>query len=319
MGESVVLITGGTGSLGTSLTKRLLSEGHKVRVFARNEHQHERLASEIPTPHLERFSSLIGDVRDLRRLKRAAEGADLLIHAAAQKIIPLAEYDPMEAVKTNILGTMNAAEVALDCGIKRAVLVSTDKASSPINLYGATKLAAERLWLNSNRYCGGKGGKFVACRYGNVFGSRGSVIHVFTEQAKSNRLRVTDTNMTRFHIRLDQAVDFVLRVSKEAEPGQLWVPKLRAYGLMDLARVVAPQAHIEITGRRPGEKLAETMISENESCYVVDDAEDHYALEFSETHQDGGWEYSSDHAFQTPRMTREEIKKEIEGLWEKRS
>jgi len=288
----VYLVTGGTGTIGRALTLRLLSLGHKVRVYARNEHRHDALEREVPKEWRSRLSCMVGDVRDLRRLCRAAKGADSIIHAAAMKVITRVEYDPVEAVKTNILGTINTIEAALDTGVKRAILISTDKACSPANLYGATKMAAERLWINANRYCGESEGVFAAVRYGNVFGSQGSVFHVFQKQRQTGEVTITDPEMTRFHIQQEQAVDFVLAAEESAFPGEIWVPKLPSYLVTDVAKVMATDCTQNIIGRRPGEKLHEAMISEMESCYVSEHA-DKYVIDFQRVVDPGGWTYNS--------------------------
>lgn len=296
-GKRTYLITGGTGSLGTTLTKKLLSEGHKVRALARNEHGHEKLEHAIPKDHHERLSCLIGDVRDLERVRRAARGADFLIHAAAQKIIPLAEYNPLDCVKTNIDGTANAINAAIDCGIERAVLVSTDKARSPSTHYGATKLCAERLWLAANRYRGASGCGFMAVAYGNVWASRGSVITAFEQQAQYGHIQVTDLQMTRFHITLEDAAAFVLDALDTAAPGILRIPKLRTYKIVDLARAFMEVYELKrdyvVTGRRPAEKLHEELVSETESCTVRKECDTYYELEPGVIHQQGGWSYTS--------------------------
>ena len=304
----VYLITGGTGSLGTALTKHLLAAGHKVRVYARNEHRHEDLERQIPEEQRPRLSCLIGAVEDGPRLKRAMRGVDYVIHAAAMKVVPLCEYNPAQAVLTNVSGTSNVMEACLDGSVKRCVLVSTDKARGPSTLYGATKLAAERLWLASNLYRGGEGGVFSAVAYGNVFGSRGSVLHAFNQQASSGGLlQVTDPASTRFHISLEQAVRFVLDAVDHAEPGTLWIPKLPSYRVGDFAtafsRVYGLTKEPVITGLRPAEKRHEDLISENESYAVKGDSgctpaskdglTGHYVLEPGKVHCQGGWSYNS--------------------------
>lgn len=307
--QLVYLITGGTGSLGTALTLRLLSEGHKVRAFARNEHGHETLYSNVSVEHRARLSNLVGDVRDLARLKRACEGADILIHAAAMKIIPRCEYDPVEAVKTNVLGSINMAEAVCDSSVSRAVLVSSDKAVSPANVYGGTKMLGERVWLACNRYLGARAGKFCAVRWGNVWGSAGSVAHAFAHQRKTGRLLLTHSGMSRFHIRMEDAVRFVLRVAHEAKPGELWIPKMPSYLLVDLAHAMAPDAKHEFIGIRPGEKLAECLINEHESCCAEERA-DHYLLRPGTPTNEGGWQYTS--GTNTWRLKKDELLREVE-------
>lgn len=309
MAQQVWLVTGGTGSLGTALTLKLLADGHKVRAFARNEHGHEGLHRRIPVEHESRLSMLIGDVRDLERLRRALVGVDVVIHAAALKIIAQCEYNPVEAVKTNVLGSINLAEAVCDSGVSRAVLISSDKAVSPANVYGATKMLDERVWLACNRYLGARAGKFVAVRWGNVWGSAGSVLHAFAHQRATGRLLITHCGMTRFHIRMEEAVNFVLRATSEARPGELWIPKMPSYLLVDLANAIAPMAEHEIVGIRPGEKLAECLINEHESCYA-EERRDHYVLTPGRPMNDGGWQYTS--GTNTWRLKKEELQREVE-------
>ncbi len=292
------LITGGTGTLGTALTRILLARGHKVRVLARNEHGHERLRASIGVDQLPRLSSLLGNVEDLGRLERAAVGVDYVIHAAAQKIIPFAEYNPAECVLTNVTGTINAIAACIRGHVKRAVFVSTDKASSPSTLYGGTKFVAERLFLNANRYSAGHGPEFAAVRYGNVFGSQGSVIHAWKKQAAEGKpISITDPQCTRFHLHLHQACAFVLQALDSAAPGELWVPKLPSYRLGDLGSAfrqvfgVAQQPSIE--GLRTAEKLHESMISPDESPSMKSEEDLHYVLEPGVIHRKDRWEYNS--------------------------
>ncbi len=222
---------------------------------------------------------------------------DFVIHAAAQKIIPLAEYNPVEAVGTNIGGTISVLNACIEAGVKRAVLVSTDKASSPATLYGGTKFVAERLWLNANRYSAGKEPHFVAVRYGNVWASQGSVIHAWAKQAQFGHIEITDPQCTRFHIKLGQAVAFVLDALQNAGAGELWVPKLPSYRLGDLGtafrQVYKLQKQAEITGLRLSEKLHESMISPDESSSLKREEDLHYTLEPGVIHQKGGFSYTS--------------------------
>jgi len=322
------LITGGTGTLGTALTKLLLSQGHKVRVLARNEHGHERLERSIPQDEKGRLSCLVGAVEDESRLLRAMRGADYVIHAAAQKIIPTCEYNPIEAVQTNIQGTINTLNACLEAGIKRAVLVSTDKASSPATLYGGTKFVAERLWLNANRYSAGKEPHFVAVRYGNVWMSQGSVIHTWVKQAQYGVISITDPQCTRFHITLENAVAFVLSALHQANPGELWVPRLPSYRLGDLGlafrQVYNLSKQPEITGLRRSEKLHESMISQDESPSLKGEAEGHYILEPGVIHnyvpkdqcqghpvKPGKFQYDSCRNLDVSRLGVEELTEEI--------
>ena len=308
------LITGGTGSLGTALTKLLLSQGHKVRVYARNEHGHERLIQATEKAHQENLSSLIGAVEDLGRLRRALHGVDYVIHAAAQKAIPLAEYNPLECIGTNVQGSANVVAACMDAGVKRAVFVSTDKASSPATLYGGTKFVAERLWLNGNRYSAGQAPHFVAVRYGNVFASQGSVLNAWKKRAADREpIEITDPQCTRFHLHLSDAVAFVLSALHHASPGELWVPKLPSYRLGDFAHAfrAAFDLHQQptISGLRLSEKLHESMISADESSSLKAEDDTHYTLEPGVIHRKGGFSYTS--GSNTHRLGVEALTEEI--------
>ena len=309
-------ITGATGSLGTALTHHLLAQGHKVRAIARNQHGHEKLERSLPLDQRGRLSCLVGDILDKDRLTLAFDGADYVIHAAAAKVIPLCEYSPIEAIRTNIDGMINAALASVACqSVKRAVFVSSDKAASPANSYGASKLLGERVWLRSNSYIPASP-KFVAVRYANVFGSSGSVMLIWREQAAAGKkLTVTDPSATRFHLQMADAVALVLRVLHHAAPGELWVPKLPTYNVGDLARVVADGAPIDVTGIRPGEKIHETMVTEHESLDARDEG-DHYVLTPGIHQSGGGWTFHSG----TPvlRMSRERLREEV-AQWERSS
>lgn len=296
--QRVYLITGATGSLGTELTKTLLAQGHKVRAFARNEHGHEKLINAVPVDQRPRLTSCIGAVEDLQRLKTAIRGCDYVIHAAAQKSIPLAENNPRECAYTNIVGTFNVIQACLDEKVSRAVFVSTDKASAPATLYGFTKATAERAWLDANRYSAGQPPYFVAVRYGNVFASQGSVVHVWKKQATaSNPIEITDPKATRFHITLTQAVALVLSALVNAEPGELWIPKLPTYRLGDFSNAFrqAYELHQQplIIGLRPAEKLHESMISMDEWPSLKSDESNHFILEPGIVHRTERREYSS--------------------------
>ena len=307
------LITGGTGSLGTALTLHLLAAGHKVRVYARNEHGHERLVQATPKAEQARLSSLIGAVEDRERLRRAFHGVDYVIHAAAQKAIPLAEYNPLECIGTNVHGSANVVAACMDAGVKRAVLVSTDKASSPATLYGGTKFVAERLWLNGNRYSAGNEPHFVAVRYGNVWGSNGSVLHAFRKASQSGSIEITDPQCTRFHIRLNQAVDFVLSALHKAHAGELWVPRLPSYRLGDLAAAFGIAHSLSkppsVVGLRLSEKLHESMISPDESSSLKAEDDTHFTLEPGVIHRKGGFSYTS--GSNTHRLGVEALTEEI--------
>ncbi len=268
--KQVVLVTGGTGSFGKAFIRILLDEYKpaKVIVFSRDElKQHEMREAGFDQSNLRYF---IGDVRDLGRLQRAMDGVDIVVHAAALKQVPACEYNPMEAIKTNILGTANVIEAALEAGVSKVLALSTDKAVSPINLYGATKLAAEKLTVQSNAYSGERPARFSCVRYGNVIGSRGSVVPTFLRQRQNGKLSITDKRMTRFWLSLEQGVRFVLHSIEIMQGGEVFVPKLPSTSLMDLAKVIAPQAQLEEVGVRPGEKLHEVLISEDEARTTVE-------------------------------------------------
>ena len=265
-----ILITGGTGSFGKKFVEVVLKEYHPQRliVYSRDElKQHEMRMSGFDHPNLRYF---IGDVRDLPRLRRAFNGVDIVVHAAALKQVPACEYNPMEAVKTNILGSSNVVDAALDAGVKKVMALSTDKAVNPVNLYGATKLAAEKLMVQSNAYAGGTNTRFSCVRYGNVVGSRGSVVPLFIKQRESGEVTLTDDRMTRFWISLDQGVQFVVRCIEDMHGGEVFVPKIPSMKMADLARAIAPDATIRNIGIRPGEKLHEVLISEDEARATVE-------------------------------------------------
>jgi UDP-N-acetylglucosamine 4,6-dehydratase/5-epimerase len=269
--NKVVLVTGGTGSFGKKFIDIMLKEYNpaKLIVFSRDElKQHDMRASGFDHPSLRYF---IGDVRDLPRLRRAFEGVDVVVHTAALKQVPACEYNPMEAIKTNILGSSNVIDAALDAGVNKVLALSTDKAVSPVNLYGATKLAAEKLFVQSNYYGGSKETTMSCTRYGNVVGSRGSVVPVFIKQRNNGgHITITDERMTRFWISLEQGARFVIRCIEQMHGGEVFVPKIASMSIKDLASVVAPNAQINITGIRPGEKLHELLISEDEARNAVE-------------------------------------------------
>ncbi|HAF62753.1 MAG TPA: UDP-N-acetylglucosamine 4,6-dehydratase (inverting) [Anaerolineaceae bacterium] len=276
--DKVILVTGGTGSFGKKFIEIMLKEFHpaKLIVYSRDEQkQHEMRQMGFQSENLRYF---IGDIRDQERLRRAFQGVDYVVHAAALKQVPACEYNPMEAVKTNILGSSNVIDAALDANVKRVIALSTDKAVNPINLYGATKLAAEKLFVQSNAYAGGRETRFSCVRYGNVVGSRGSVVPVFLRQRKSGSITITDDRMTRFWISLEQGVRFVIRCLEEMHGGEVFVPKIPSMKVIDLARAVAPEAKIDIVGIRPGEKLHEVLISEDEARTVIE-LEDMYVVQ----------------------------------------
>jgi UDP-N-acetylglucosamine 4,6-dehydratase len=279
--DKVVLITGGTGSFGKRFVKMMLEEVKpaKIIVFSRDElKQHEMRANGYDHPTLRYF---IGDIRDQERLRRAFHGVDIVIHAAALKQVPACEYNPMEAIKTNILGSSNVIDAAIDAGVSKVLALSTDKAVNPVNLYGATKLAAEKLFVQSNAYAGGKATRFSCVRYGNVVGSRGSVVPVFLKQRETGELTITDSRMTRFWISLEEGVRFVIRCVEQMHGGEVFVPKIASMTVEDLAKAVAPSAKINVIGIRPGEKLHEVLISEDESRTTVE-MDDMYVVQPAE-------------------------------------
>jgi len=275
--ELSVLVTGGTGSFGRKFAQVMLQEYHPRRliVFSRDElKQHEMRIAGFDGPSLRYF---IGDVRDLQRLERAFKGVDVVVHAAALKQVPACEYNPIEAVNTNIIGARNVIDAALDCGVKRVLAMSTDKATAPINLYGATKLVAEKLFVQANAYSGADGARFACVRYGNVVGSRGSVVPLFEEQRKTGTVTLTDERMTRFWITLEQGVRFVISCIERMSGGEVFIPKLPSMRIVDLARVLAPECKVDVIGIRPGEKLHEAMVSEDESRQTVE-MDDRYVI-----------------------------------------
>jgi UDP-N-acetylglucosamine 4,6-dehydratase len=268
--NQVVLITGGTGSFGKKFVEIMLKDFNpkKIIIFSRDElKQHEMREMGFNQSSLRYF---IGDVRDRERLVRAMQGVDFVIHAAALKQVPACEYNPMEAVKTNIIGTSNVVEAALDAGVKKVMALSTDKAVNPVNLYGATKLAAEKLTVQSNAYAAGKATRYSCVRYGNVVGSRGSVVPVFLKQRENGKVTITDERMTRFWLSLEQGVRFVIACLEQMEGGEVFVPKIPSMKVIDLARAIAPKVQVDIIGIRPGEKLHEVLISEDEARNTVE-------------------------------------------------
>ncbi len=272
-----ILITGGTGSLGTALTKRLLSmEVEQIRIFSRNEFKQISMESSIQD---ERLRFLIGDVRDQKRLERAIEDVDIVFHAAALKHVPKVEYNPFEAIKTNVEGSQNVIDACLENDVERAVCIGTDKAVSPLNTYGATKLLMEKLFVNAQQYSNPKKHptKFFAVRYGNVFGSSGSVIPKFIQQLHNKEnLTITDEQMTRFSITMDQALDFILKATELGNGTEIFVPKLKSYNLTQVKNILSElfnSSDSKIIGIRPGEKLHETLINLDEmrSAWLYND------------------------------------------------
>lgn len=270
LSNSSILVTGGTGSFGHTFVPMLLEKFNprKVIIFSRDEMKQWEMAKKFAGDRRVRF--FIGDVRDRDRLYRALDGVDYVVHAAATKIVPIAEYNPFECIKTNINGAMNLIDACIDKGVKRVVALSTDKASSPINLYGATKLASDKLFVSGNSYAGGHETRFAVVRYGNVMGSRGSVIPFFMSVRDQGVLPITDERMTRFMISLEEGVELVWHAFEDMEGGEIYVKKIPSMKVTDLARVIAPEARQEIVGVRPGEKLHEQMIGAEDSYYTYE-------------------------------------------------
>jgi UDP-N-acetylglucosamine 4,6-dehydratase (inverting) len=268
-----ILITGGTGSFGKAFVRTVLDYCPRVKrlvVFSRDELKQYEMQQEFPESQYPALRYFIGDVRDADRLRRALEGIDTVIHAAALKQVPAAEYNPFEFIKTNIIGAQNLIEACMDKGVKRVVALSTDKAAAPINLYGATKLCSDKLFVAANNFRGDRDLRFSVVRYGNVMGSRGSVIPFFMNKAKSGLLPITDPNMTRFNISLDDGVEMVLWALEHALGGEVFVPKIPSYRVADVAEAVGPNCKHEIIGTRPGEKVHEEMITPSDSPNTVD-------------------------------------------------
>jgi UDP-N-acetylglucosamine 4,6-dehydratase len=264
-----ILVTGGTGSFGRKFTEIALTRysPRRIIIFSRDELKQHDMRAQFTDPRLTFF---IGDVRERDRLRRAFEASvDVVVHAAALKQVPACEYNPFEAVKTNVLGAQNVIEAAIDCGVRRVVALSTDKAVNPINVYGASKLCAEKLFIRGNSYAGGRATRFACVRYGNVVGSRGSVIPVFLEQRKLGTVTVTDRRMTRFWVTLEQGVDLVIRAVGLLQGGEIFVPRIPSMKIMDLVEAVAPGCKVTVTGIRPGEKLDEVLVSADEARHTV--------------------------------------------------
>jgi len=268
-----ILITGGTGSLGKELTKTILSQWPKVKrlvIYSRDEQKQFQMAQEFPTDKYPMVRFFIGDVRDLERMKRAFQGVDYVIHAAAMKHVHIAEYNPDECVKTNIGGAENVIKAALSCGVHNVVALSTDKACAPINLYGATKLTSDKLFIAANNIKGRRDVKFSVVRYGNVMGSNGSVIPFFQQRKETGVLPITDPTMTRFNISLADGVKMVLHALENAWGGELYVPKIPSYRITDLAEAIGPECEHPVIGIRPGEKIHEEMITSSDSFTTYD-------------------------------------------------
>lgn len=268
-----ILITGGTGSLGKALTQRILTEFPQVKrlvIFSRDEQKQFQMAQEFPQSKYPAMRYFIGDVRDANRMKRAMQNVDYVIHAAAMKHVHIAEYNPQECIKTNVTGAENVINACLETKVQRVVALSTDKACAPINLYGATKLTSDKLFIAANNIKGKNPIRFSVVRYGNVMGSNGSVIPFFLKKRKEGFLPITDPHMTRFNISLDEGVDMVLHALETAWGGELFVPKIPSYKLIDVAKAIAPEIEHKVVGIRPGEKIHEEMITASDSYVSYD-------------------------------------------------
>lgn len=316
----VVLITGGTGSFGKTFVRKLLKyDVKKIIVFSRDELKQYEMAQENTDPRMRFF---IGDVRDKDRLYRAFDGVDVVVHAAALKHVGACEYNPFEAIKTNIYGAENIIEAAIDRGVKRVIALSTDKAAAPVNLYGATKLASDKLFIAANSYVGDKETRFAVVRYGNVVGSRGSVVPFFKKVRHTGKIPITDVRMTRFWITLDQGAQFVLDNIKRMRGGEIFVPKIPSMKVVDLAKAIAPECDIEIVGIRPGEKLHEAMITEDDARHTLE-YDNYYVIQpefpwWSKEFGNGGkplpdgFKYTSD--TNTEWLTVEELRALVEEM-----
>jgi UDP-N-acetylglucosamine 4,6-dehydratase len=268
-----ILITGGTGSFGKAFVRTILARYPDVKrlvVFSRDELKQFEMSQELSQKEYPALRYFIGDVRDVDRLRRALEGVDVVIHAAALKQVPAAEYNPFECIKTNIMGAQNLIEACLDAGVSNVVALSTDKAAAPINLYGATKLCSDKLFTAANNIRGNRDLRFSVVRYGNVMGSRGSVIPFFMERRKSGLLPITDPAMTRFNISLEDGVEMVMWALENARGGEIFVPKIPSYRITDMAKAIGPECEYPLVGIRPGEKIHEEMITQSDSFNTVD-------------------------------------------------
>lgn len=324
--ETTFLVTGGTGSFGKKCIDSLIRKYYpkKVIVFSRDELKQFEMRNRFPTDKYPQMRFFIGDVRDKERLYRAFQDVDIVIHAAAMKQVPACEYNPIEAIRTNIIGAINIIDAAIDCNVKKVIALSTDKAANPINLYGATKLCSDKLFVHGNTYASHKTTRFSVVRYGNVVCSRGSVIPFFLNQKEKGVVPVTDKRMTRFWITIDQGVQFVLDSLERMSGGEIFVPKIPSMNILDLAKAIAPGCKYDITGIRPGEKLHETLIPEDEARRTLEFDEyyviqpEHTFWEINNTkHKSGkicadGFKYTSDN--NTQWLTVEKIKEIIHDI-----
>lgn len=304
-----ILVTGGTGSFGRAFVRTVLAKHPDVRrlvIYSRDELKQFEMSQEFPPDRHKALRYFIGDVRDEDRLRRALEGIEVVVHAAALKQVPAAEYNPFECIKTNVLGAQNMIEACLDSGVKNVVALSTDKAAAPINLYGATKLCSDKLFTAANNITGSRDLRFSVVRYGNVIGSRGSVVPFFLAQRANGVFPITDPAMTRFNISLDEGVQMVIWALENALGGEIFVPKIPSYRILDLAEAIGPECEVRVVGIRPGEKLHEEMITASDSLNTVDlgpfyailpSATDHLAEDYLEkrggTRVEPGFAYNS--------------------------
>ena len=291
LNNKTILVTGGTGSFGKKFIKTVLNRYNpkKIVIYSRGELKQFDMQNSSDFKKYDNQNKLrffIGDVRDLPRLKMAMEGVDIVVHAAALKQVPTCEYNPFEAVKTNIIGGQNVIDACFECGVKKVIALSTDKAAAPINLYGATKLCSDKLFIAANNYKGTHDIRFSVVRYGNVMGSRGSVIPFFIKQKEKGILPITDKRMTRFNLTLQEGVDFVIVCLEIMWGGELFVPKIPSYRILDLASAIAPECKLVFNGIRPGEKIHEEMITETDAINSIE-FEDYYVILPSTKHWDG--------------------------------
>ena len=317
--EKVILVTGGTGSFGKKFTEIVLKgyNPRTIRIYSRGELLQMQMYQKFTDDPRLRF--FIGDVRDKERLYRALNGVDIVVHAAALKQVPTCEYNPIEAIRTNVDGAANVIDAAIDNGVEKVIFISTDKAVHPVNLYGATKMVAEKLFIQGNAYTGVKKTKFSCVRYGNVVGSRGSVVPLFLEQRKTEKITITDERMTRFWITLEQGVRFVINCISKMHGGEIFVPKIPSMKILDLANTIAPDTKRECTGIRPGEKIHEILLTEEEARHAKEfDSYFVIAPEYSFWDQNNfkegkslteGFRYTSDRNGQW--LTNDELKKMV--------
>ena len=328
--DKSILITGGTGSLGKALTKHIITtypDVKKIIIFSRDEQKQFQMAQEYPESVYPQMRFFIGDVRDYERVRRALKGVNYVIHAAAMKHVPIAEYNPMECVKTNIMGAENVINACLETNVERVVALSTDKAAAPINLYGATKLASDKLFVAANNIRGWNPIKFSVVRYGNVMGSNGSVIPFFINKLKNGVLPITDPNMTRFNISLQGGVDMVMHALEYAWGGEIFVPKIPSYRITDIAEAIGPDCEKPVVGIRPGEKIHEEMITSSDSYYTYDLGKyytilpathrwnlQEFVLEYNAKKVSEGFNYSSDNntEWESVESLRKLIKQHVE-------